>query len=314
MAEKRAAEKAAMVAKSPDLKTAAMAAPQKAVRTRQANDGAAIPFDLGGSPVTPAHLQASPDTPYTEPSRGPQGKRLYGLRQAPRAWNSKLDTTLSELGFEKCPLDSGLYRKKAGGSALIVGVYVDDLVITGGSEQAIEDFKRQMKSRFSMTDLGLLSYYLGIEVKQSEKGITLCQTGYASRILEKMGMTNCNASHTPMEPRLTLSRTSQAEEVDPTEYRSIVGSLRYLLHTRPDLCFAVGYISRFMERPTKDHMTAVKHILRYVKGTLSLGCSYWKTERKSQLLGYYDSNHARDIDDQKSTTGVLYYYGNCLVS
>ena len=145
-------------------------------------------------------------------------KALYGLHQAPRAWNSKLDSTLLELGFEKCPSESGLYKKKARNSVLIVGVYVDDLVITGDSNQAIADFKWQMKSKFSMTDLGLMSHYLGIEVKQGEEGITLCQSGYASRILDRMGMSNCHPTHTPMEHRLKLSKESKAEEVDPAEY------------------------------------------------------------------------------------------------
>jgi hypothetical protein len=189
-------------------------------------------------------------------------KALYGLRQAPRAWNSKLDATLVELGFVKCPSEAGLYRKEVQDSVLIIGVYVDDLVITGGNSQAINDFKRQMKSKFSMTDLGLLSYYLGIEVKQTDNEITLCQSGYAARILEKMGLLNCNPTHIPMEPRLKLSKHSQAESVDATEYRGVVGSLRYLLHTRPDLTFAVGYVSRFLEEPTKEHMMAVKHIVR----------------------------------------------------
>jgi hypothetical protein len=241
-------------------------------------------------------------------------KALYGLRQAPRAWNSKLDATLVELGFVKCPSEAGLYRKKVQDSVLIIGVYVDDLVIIGGNSQAINDFKRQMKSKFSMTDLGLLSYYLGIEVKQTDGEISLCQSGYAARILEKMGLTNCNPTHIPMEPRLKLSKHSQAENVDATEYRSVVGSLRYLLHTRPDLTFAVGYVSRFMEKPTKEHMMAVKHILRYVKGTLNIGCSYKKLTGEPRLLGYSDSDHAGDIDDRKSTTGVLYYYGDCPVS
>jgi hypothetical protein len=241
-------------------------------------------------------------------------KALYGLRQAPRAWNSKLDATLVELGFVKCPSEAGLYRKKVQDSVLIIGVYVDDLVITGGNSQAINDFKRQMKSKFSMTDLGLLSYYLGIEVKQTDGEISLCQSGYVARILEKMGLTNCNPTHIPMEPRLKLSKHSQAESVDATEYRSVVGSLRYLLHTRPDLTFAVGYVSRFMEKPTKEHMMAVKHILRYVKGTLNIGCSYKKLTGEPRLLGYSDSDHAGDIDDRKSTTGVLYYYGDCPVS
>lgn len=171
-----------------------------------------------------------------------------------------------------------------------------------------------MKSKFSMTDLGLLSYYLGIEVKQTEEGITLCQSGYATRILEKMGMEKCNSAQFPMEPKLKLSKFSKAEKVDSTEYRSVVGSLRYLLHTRPDLNFAVGYVSRFMENPTKEHMTAVKHILRYVRGTVGLGCNYKLVEGSPELLGYSDSDHAGNVDDRKSTTGVLYYFGHCPVS
>lgn len=133
-------------------------------------------------------------------------------------------------------------------------------------------------------------------------------------IEEKKESTAHHPTHTPMEPRLKLSKESKAEEVDPIEYRSVVGGLRYLLHTRPDLSFSVGYVSRFMERPTKEHMTAVKHILRYVKGTVNLGCSYKRVTSKPELLGYCDSDHGGDVDDRKSTNGVLYYFGHCPVS
>jgi hypothetical protein len=170
-----------------------------------------------------------------------------------------------------------------------------------------------MNALFSMSDLGLLSYYLGIEVKQDSQGIHISQTAYAAKILEKSGMKNCNSSQTPMEPRLKLSKTSTAASVDSTMYRSIVGSLRYLLHTRPDLCFAVGIVSRYMERPTTEHMSAVKHILRYIKGTLTLGCKYDRGG-KMQLTGYCDSDHAGDVDDRKSTTGILFYLGTSPIS
>ena len=100
--------------------------------------------------------------------------------------------------------------------------------------------------------MGLLSY-LGIEVHQDSSGISLRQTVYAKRIVELGGLTGCNQAHTPMEERLKLSRDITAKEVDATRYRRIVGSLRYLVHTRPDLTFAVGYVSRFMQRPTMEH-------------------------------------------------------------
>uniref|UniRef100_A0A8R7UMG2 Reverse transcriptase Ty1/copia-type domain-containing protein n=1 Tax=Triticum urartu TaxID=4572 RepID=A0A8R7UMG2_TRIUA len=104
-----------------------------------------------------------------------------------------------------------------------------------------------MQKLFKMTDLGLLSYYLGIEVSQTEGVITLCQRGYAEKILELAGMSDCNKSQTPMECRLKLKKEYEGRAVDQSLYRSVIGSLRYLVHTRPDITYAVGIVSRFME-------------------------------------------------------------------
>jgi len=106
-------------------------------------------------------------------------KALYGLRQAPRTWNSKLDATLASLGFSKCATKHALYGKSTERGSLIVGVYVDDLIITGSEQRDIDDFKREMKGRFCMSDLGLLTYYLGIEVEQGRDAITLRQSSKA---------------------------------------------------------------------------------------------------------------------------------------
>jgi hypothetical protein len=173
-------------------------------------------------------------------------KALYGLRQAPRAWNAKLDSTLRRTGFEQSPHEAAVYRRGNRGNVLLVGVYVVDLVITG-------TIKEEMKATFQMSDLGPLSFYLGIEVHQDDSGITLRQITYANRVVELAGLTDCNPALTPMEERLKLSRDSTMEEVDATQYRRLMGSLRYLAHTRPDLAFSVGYVSRFMQRPTTEH-------------------------------------------------------------
>jgi hypothetical protein len=175
-------------------------------------------------------------------------KALYGLKQAPRAWNVKLDHELVALGFVRSKLDHAVYRRNSKNSFLLVGVYVDDLIISGPDVKDIKNFKSEMK-KFSMSDLGLLSYYLGIEVKQDANGITLCQSSYAAKILEVAGMGNCNSCDTPMECRLKLSKLKNGEAMDPTGYRSIIGSLRYILNTRPDLAFSVGVMSRYMEAP-----------------------------------------------------------------
>ena len=163
---------------------------------------------------------------------------------------------------------------------------------------------------FKMSDLGLLSYYLGIEVTQSNDSITLCQRSYAEKILEAAGMEGCHGCQTPMECRLKLRKNDDAKLVDPSLYRSIIGSLRYLVHSRPDITHAVGIVSRYMERPTVTHWTAVKQILRYVRSTLSYGCCYGRGSGKSELLCYSDSDHAGDVEDRKSTSGQIFFLGS----
>jgi hypothetical protein len=114
--------------------------------------------------------------------------------------------------------------------------------------------------------------------------------------------------------KLRLSRESTAEEVDSTHYRRLVGSLRYLVHTRPDLAFAVGYVSRFMERPTVEHLQVVKCVLRYMAGTLDYGLHYKRAPGKARFIGYCDSDLVGDIDTSKSTSGTMFFLGDYLVS
>ena len=194
-------------------------------------------------------------------------KALYGLRQAPRAWNEKLNTVLGSLGFVKCYKEPALYRKQEREHVLLVAVYVDDLLITGTSIDHILAFKKGMADNFEMSDVGKLTYYLGIEVVQHQKGITLRQERYAMKILSETGMKDCNATHIPMEPALKLSKALEEKGVDETEYRRHIGCLRYLLHTRPDLAFSVGVLSRYMQSPKQSHEVALKAILRYLQGT-----------------------------------------------
>ena len=239
-------------------------------------------------------------------------KALYGLRQAPRAWNAKLDITLKKMGFQQSAHEAAVYRRGSGEDLLLVGVYIDDLIITDTDGRGVEDFKAAMKDRFKMSDLSLLCFYLGVEVHQDAKGITLCQSNYAQRILELGNMQGCNPAATPMEEKLKLSRESTAEEVDATLYRRLMGSLRYLVHTRPDLAFAVGYLSRFMQRPTVEHQQAAKRVLRYVAGMLDYRLHYEKAPNTARFFGYSDSDLAGDVDTSKSTSGTMFFLGSCL--
>jgi hypothetical protein len=178
----------------------------------------------------------------------------------------------------------------------------------------VSAFKEEMKVTFQMSDMGLLSFYLGIEVYQGDSGITIRQTAYAKRVVELAGLTDYNSAPTPMEERLKLRHDSTTEEVDATQYRCLVGSLHYLTHTRPDLAFSVGYVSRFMQRQTTEHQQAVKRIIRYVAGTLDHGLYYPRCPGEAHLIGYSDSDHAGDIDTSKSTSEILFFFGECLVS
>ncbi|KAF2303197.1 hypothetical protein GH714_014504 [Hevea brasiliensis] len=134
-------------------------------------------------------------------------------------------------------------------------------------------------------------------------------TGYASKILEKTGMLNCNSSRVPMEPKCKLKKQDGEPFVDATEYRRIIGSLRYLVNTRPDLAYSVGVVSRYMDTPTVTHMSAVKQILRYVRGTIGMGIVYKKNQEKEELVGFSDSDLAGDTDDRKSTSGIIFFFG-----
>lgn len=241
-------------------------------------------------------------------------KALYGLRQAPRAWYAKLNSYLEELGFTRCPYEPAVYTRKENDEVLIITVYVDDLLVTGSNAVVIEKFKTEMNNKFQMSNLGKLSYYLGIEVEQNDGCIVLKQSGYARKILEKAGMLECNPTTYPMDPKLQITSDDKGEAVDATNFKSLVGGLRYLVHTRPDIAFSVGIVSRYMERPTKLHLEAVKRIMRYVKGTMHYGLVYSEDGRNNFLNGFSDSDLAGQLDDRRSTSGMVFYLNDSVVT
>jgi len=203
-------------------------------------------------------------------------KALYGLKQAPRAWNARLDQELKKLGFNRSLEKHAVYRKGTCSTLILVGVYVDDLIICGPDSKGIAEFKQQMKKSFDMSDLGLLSYYLGLEVKQKPIEIIVCQSAYGEKIVEISGMKGCNPVDTPMEQHIKLLPGKPELVANATKFRSLVGSLRYLVNSRPDLAYSVGMVSRFTETPNSEHWGAMKRIIRYVAGTIKLGCRYVK--------------------------------------
>ncbi|XP_022880403.1 uncharacterized protein LOC111397630 [Olea europaea var. sylvestris] len=192
---------------------------------------------------------------------------------------------------------------------MIVCLYVDDLILIGNNENMFDEFKRMMAQEFEMTDIGLMSYYLGIEVKQNGDNIFIFQEAYAKKFLERFKMQNCNPVSTPIGCGTKMPKYDESTKVDPFLYRQLVGSLRYLTCTRLDILYGVGLVSRYMEAPTLTHLEIAKMILCYIKGTIDYGLTY-SSSTNFKLHGYSDSDWPSDINDQKSTTGFLFFIGN----
>lgn len=153
-------------------------------------------------------------------------RALYGLKQAPRAWYSRIEGYFEREGFERCYCEHTLFVKKEVDNILIVSLYVDDLIYTRNSSAMMEMFKNSMMKEFSMTNLGAMKYFLGVEVIQGEEGIFITQQKYAEEILRRYNMEDCNAVKNPMVPGHKLTKAGRGETVDPTTFKQLVGSLR----------------------------------------------------------------------------------------
>jgi transposase InsO family protein len=231
-------------------------------------------------------------------------KSLYGLKQAPRAWNEKFDTWMKSQGFEQCKNDLCLYVKKDCDDILYVLLYVDDVILAGNNDQMMESVKSSLMSRFRCKDLGVLSYFVGIKVTHTDNGIFLSNEMYLKGVLKRFEMENCNPISTPLEvhpPRETEGPCI----VGLKPYRELVGCLMYaMLTTRPDLCVAVNFYSRYQTNATQSQWVGLKRVLRYVKATLKYGLFLPKFSQ-TLLVGYADADWASEAD-RKSTSGYLF--------
>jgi hypothetical protein len=239
-------------------------------------------------------------------------KALYGLKQALRAWYGRIDNFLMSLGFTKSKADSNLYFKVMNDELVILLLYVDDLFLTG-EENLITECKKRLASEYEMKDLGLMHYFLGLEVWQSLERIFLNQGKYAVEILKRFYMLECKPMNTPMETKLKLLVDTSSELIDATLNKHIIGSLMYLTNTRPDICFVVNTLSQFLVEPRHIHLVVAKHVMRYLKGTLDCGLSY-DGDHDFTLSGYIDSDWARSVSDRKSTSECCFSLGSTMIS
>ena len=195
--------------------------------------------------------------------------------------------------------------KLVNGSLMIILLYVDDLLITGSSHANIASLKGAMNQAFSMTDLGLLSQFLGLEISQNKAGIKVQQSKYALDLLNKFKMKDCKASKTPFLSGVQLEEADSSPMVNNTLYRKLIGCLLYLTHNRPDICYAVSVASIFMDQPQEIHWKAAKRILNFVQGTRTHGIFY-KAKSDLDLIGFTDSDWTGDSTDRNSTSRYVF--------
>jgi hypothetical protein len=197
-------------------------------------------------------------------------------------------------------------------ASVILLLYVDDLFLTG-AESLITQCKKELASEFDMKDLGLMHYYLGLEVWQKHGEVFLGQGKYAVKILQKFGMMDCKSMATPMTTDIRKVRDSDSDPVDPSLYRQLIGSLMYLVNTRPDICFVVNTLSQFQVEPRHEHWTAAKHVLRYIRRTINYGLRYTSSS-DIQLHGFTDSDWVGSAEDRRSTSGMCFSLGSAMIS
>ncbi|GJR13638.1 retrovirus-related pol polyprotein from transposon TNT 1-94 [Tanacetum coccineum] len=240
-------------------------------------------------------------------------KALYGLKQAPRAWYDKLSAFLIKSGFTKGVVDPTLFTRKTGKHLLLVQIYVDDIIFASTNPKACKLFAFEMNSTFKMSMMGQMSFFLGLQVSQNPRGIFINQSKYAQEILKKFGFDSCTPIDTPMAERPNLDEDKGGKLIDPTRFRGMVGSLMYLSASRPDIVFAVCMCARYQAKPTEMHLTAIKRIFRYLKGTIHMGLWYPK-DSGFELKAFADADYAGCHDTRRSTSGSAQFLGHRLVS
>lgn len=247
-------------------------------------------------------------------------KSLYGLKQASRVWNKKLDASLKNFGMTCSRVDSCIYYRVNGNEMLIVAVYVDDLMIFSNDSEMKNKLKQSLMNEFKMKDIGKAQYILGIRITRDSKSISIDQSQYIRDVLDKFGMSDCNPVTTPVDvnQKLTLDMSPKDEmdrrEMSKVPYQEAVGSLLYAAQvTRPDIQFAVSSVSRYNNDPGKPHWLAVKRIMRFLKGTIDYKLTYRKGFM-CDLKGFCDADWASDATDRRSTSGYVFMMSGAAIS
>ncbi|GJZ21233.1 retrovirus-related pol polyprotein from transposon TNT 1-94 [Tanacetum coccineum] len=240
-------------------------------------------------------------------------KALYSHKQAPKAWCDRLKAFLIKYEYSMGMVDNTLFTTKSKSHLIIVQIYVDDIIFGFTSQKLCDDFMKIMHDEFEMSMMGKLNFFLGLQIKQMEDGIFFNKSKYIKEMLKKFGLEDSKPTKMPMSMEITLTKDNEADSVDSSKYRCMIGSLLYLTVSRPNIMFSVCLCACFQENPKTTHLEAVKRIFRYIRGISHLGLWYPKGTGIETKV-YVDSDHAGDYVDHKSTSGVCTFMGCCLTS
>lgn len=240
-------------------------------------------------------------------------RSIYGLKQSSRRWNIRFTDAVNQYGFHQCESDHTLFVKGSGSDFLALLVYVDDIIIAGPSLDVIDDAKMFLSSHFKLKDLGVLKYFLGLEVVRTSSGICIAQKQYTIKLLEDTGYLGSKPLSTPKNPNQKLTATDGELLADPFQYRRLVGRLLYLTFTRPDIPFAVHKLSQYISFPRTTHLAAAHHSLRYLKGTPGQGV-FFSSSSSLHIKGFSDSDWGACQDTRKSISGYCTFLGNSLLT
>ena len=239
-------------------------------------------------------------------------KGLYGLKQSGRIWSRKFRRYLRSIGFEPISADNCVFINLQAG--VIISVYVDDLLIFAAKISRINAVKAQLKREYKMKDLGEVDHILGMRVRRNRKSrnLTLDQSVYINNFISKYGMENAHPVSTPIDGYAALTAATPTEpRTDQLEYQKRIGSLMYAMtSTRPDIAFAIGKLSQFSHDPGVKHRVALDRVIRYLKGTASLGLVYGPSPKGNTPIGYADAAYADSSENRKSTHGMTLLLAN----
>ena len=257
------------------------------------------------------------EEPGREQSLAKLKKGLYGLKQVGREWYATLHDFLIGLGFRRTHADHSVFVFERGHTIIILPVYVDDKLLAGNDDSTLDYIQKAIGSRFKTSDLGTVSWILGIRVRHDiAKGtLFIDQSQYLKNVLARFGMSECNPTIIPLPAgKLFLPADPDAHaSVSSYPYLEVIGSLTYAaMGTRPDICAAVRALSPFAATFGPEHIDGLKHIMRYIRGSLNRGILY--TMGGGGLVGYTDADWANDTSNRRSVSGYSFLYAGGVVS